>query len=472
MTDSEVRVRFAPSPTGFLHLGNARTAVFNWLYARHTGGKLILRVEDTDRQRSTQEAESVIFEALKWLGLEWDEGPFRQSERNEIYKSHVQKLLDEGRAYHCWCTPEELEERRRAALKEKRTVIYDGRCRERSKPREGVDPVVRFKAEKEGVTVLNDLNQGEIVVNNSEIDDLIIMRADGTFTYNLTVVVDDHDMGITHVIRGADHVTNTPRQIQMYRAFGFDVPEFAHHGLVMGPDRSKLSKRHGAVSVTQYRDQGFLPEALMNALARLGWSHGDQEIFSVEELVNLFDIKDVSPSHSIFDFDKLTNLFGQEHIMRASRDRLIDLVLPELEKLGINVDAGDENISLAVEAGRKRASTMVEMASVLAPMFRETVEFDEKAVKKNFKPKFIENIEALILKLEALEDWSPEPLMDAFRKTAEEKGVGLGKVAQPARVAMTGSSASPGIDVVAAVIGRQRTLDRLRSALEMMKQKA
>jgi len=470
MTEPTVRVRFAPSPTGFLHLGNARTAVFNWLYARHTGGVFVLRVEDTDRERSTLEAERVIFEAMEWLGLTWDEGPFHQSERNDLYRSHAERLLAEGKAYHCWCTPEEIEERRQAALAAKQAFIgYDGRCRDRKDPRPGVNPVIRFRSPDEGRTTWVDLNQGEISVENVETDDLVILRADGTPTYNFTVVVDDAAMGITHVIRGADHITNTPRQIQLYRAFGFKVPFFAHHGLVLGPDRSKLSKRHGAVSVTQYREMGFLPGAMINALARLGWSHGDQEIFTREELVNLFDIKDVSSAGAIFDFEKLKSLFNHEHIKRSDLAVIGPLLREHFARIGIELPADDPRLPWAIEAGRERGKTMADMAELLKPLFADQVQLNEKDAAKNLKPEIRGNLEALAGKLEALPDWSPAALMEVYKKTAEDLGVGLGKVAQPARVALTGSSASPPIDLVTAIIGRERSLRRIRNAMERIR---
>ncbi len=468
MTQPPIIVRFAPSPTGFLHLGNARTAIFNWLYARHMKGTFLLRVEDTDVERSTKEAENIIFKSLKWLGLTWDEGPFYQSDRLDIYKSHVESLLDEGKAYYCYCTPDELEDRRQTALREKRTILYDGRCRDRKDARPNVSPTVRFRSKDEGATEFHDMNQKHISVRNSDIDDLIIMRADGTCTYNLTVVVDDHLMGITHVIRGADHLTNTPRQIQLYKAFGFPVPEFAHHGLILGEDKSKLSKRHGAVSVTQYRDMGFLPDALINALARIGWSHGDQEIFSIDELISLFDIHDVSPSPAVFDFDKLKNLFGQEHIKRTDSRRLMPLLHKELKKCDIHIEPDDPRLPLCVDAGRQRAKTMKDMAELLVPLFKDSIIMEEKAAKKHLKPTFRPYLEALYENLNALEAWEAEAIMDAFNRTAAALDVKLGKIAQPARVAVTGSSASPGIDMVFMILGKGKTLARLKDAISSM----
>jgi glutamyl-tRNA synthetase len=461
MTSGTVRVRFAPSPTGYMHLGNARTAVVNWLYARRLGGKLVLRIEDTDVERSTKEAVQVIYDAMRWLGLDWDEGPFPQSERFELYRTRAEELVATGKAYRCTCTPAELDERRKVALAEKRNPKYDGRCRARHVPKD-VSHVIRFRMPDSGETRIHDLTQGDVVTANEELDDLVLLRADGTPVYNFTVVVDDHDMAITHVIRGADHLSNTFRQVQLYRAFGWDEPTFAHLSLILGPDRTKLSKRHGGVSVLQYRDEGYLPEALFNALVRLGWSHGDEEIFTVAELVKLFDLADVGNAPAIFDFEKLRNKYNAEHIKRADRGRLGTLLAGTLERLGIaKLAADDPRLGVLVDGLRERSRTLVEMAEAAKPMLAEEVVWDEAAVKKHLKPEVADVLRALREKLAALPELERSAVMKTVEELAAARGLGLGKVAQPARVALTGSGVSPPIDVVVAVLGRDRVLARL-----------
>lgn len=463
---SEIRVRFAPSPTGFMHLGNARTAVVNWLFARHHGGKFLLRIEDTDRERSTKEAIAVILDSLRWLGLDWDEGPFYQSDRFDLYRRRADELLEKGRAYRCWCTPEELDERRRQALAEKRHPKYDGRCRTRVEPRAGVDPVIRFRAPDEGVTTVRDLIQGEVTTPNEELDDLILLRADRTPTYNFTVVVDDRDMTVTHVIRGADHLSNTFRQVQIYRAFDWPAPAFAHLPLILGPDRSKLSKRHGAVSVTQYRDEGYLPEAMVNALVRLGWSHGDREVFRVDELVRLFDLPDLGSAPSIFDFEKLRNKYNLEHMKIADLGRLCGLLVEYLPGEGIEgVARDDPRLAPLVEGTRERARTLVEMARIAAPLLGDAYEIDPAAAAKHLRPSAAPGLREVAGRLAALGEFDRPAVMQVFHDAAEALGVGLGKVAQPARVALTGTAVSPPIDVVVVVLGRDRALARLHAGL-------
>ncbi|MFC1889354.1 glutamate--tRNA ligase [Thermodesulfobacteriota bacterium] len=462
-----IKVRFAPSPTGFLHLGNARTAIINWLFARHHRGTFVLRVEDTDRQRSTDEALNVILDALKWLGLDWGEGPYYQSERIDLYRKHVHRLLDAGRAFKCYCTPEEVADMREKALKEGKNPIYDGRCRDRTEPRPGIEPVVRFKSPSTGETVLDDLIQGRIVVQNSETDDLVLLRPDGSPTYNLSVVVDDHLMGITHVIRGADHITNTPRQIQLYQALEFGLPRFAHHGLILGPDRSKLSKRHGAVSVLHYRESGYLPEALVNALVRVGWSHGDQELFTADELVELFDLDKVSSSPAIFDFNKLDNLFNTHHMQAADTGRLTELLVKHLALRGVEIAKDDSRIPLLLENVVQRSKTIVEMAEKSEPLVAESVDYDEKAVSKHLTAETVGIIEEVRSELAGMQELDPEVIMNALKKLAEKRGLKLGKVAQPVRVALTGGTASPSIDAVIMILGRERTLERLETAVKM-----
>jgi glutamyl-tRNA synthetase len=447
-----------------MHLGNARTAVFNWLYARHHGGVFVLRIEDTDRERSNEAAVQVILDALRWLGLDWDEGPIFQSGRFDRYREHADRLVADGKAYRCWCTPEELEERRKAALAEKGAVKYDGRCRARTDPRPGIEPVIRFRMPDGGETRLDDAIQGEVVTPNEELDDLVILRADGSPTYNFSVVVDDHEMAITHVIRGADHLSNTFRQLHLYRGLGWEPPRFAHQSLILGPDRAKLSKRHGAVSVLQYRDEGYLPEAMVNALVRLGWSHGDQELFSTEELVRVFDLDAAGPAHSIFDFEKLRNLFNAEHIRRCPADRLARLLGETLERLGIvRLDPSDRRLPLLAAALRERSHTMVEMAGLARPMLGETVTFDEKAVKKHLRPETAPVLESLAGRIETLDPFEAPGILAAFAAEAEARGLAMGKVAQPARVALVGSAASPPIEVVVEILGPDVAVARLRA---------
>ena len=462
-----VKVRFAPSPTGFMHLGNVRTAIINSLYARHHQGTFVLRIEDTDPERSTEEAINVIFDALKWLGLDWDEGPYYQSKRTDLYREHVQQLLDAGHAFKCYCTKEEVSDMREKALKEGKNPIYDGRCRDRTDPKPGIEPVVRFKSPSTGETVLDDLVQGKIVVQNSETDDLVLLRPDGSPTYNLSVVVDDHLMGITHVIRGADHITNTPRQIQLYQALEFELPRFAHHGLILGPDRSKLSKRHGAVSVLHYRESGYLPEALVNALIRVGWSHGDQELFTTDELVELFDLDKVSSAPAIFDFNKLDNLFNTHHMQAADTGRLTELLVEHLALRGVEIAKDDSRIPLLLENVVKRSKTIVEMAEKSEPLVAESIEYDEKAVSKHLTAETAGIIEEVRSEVAGMQELDPEVIMDALKKLAEKQGVKLGKVAQPVRVALTGGTASPSIDAVIMILGRKRTLERLETAAKL-----
>src|SRR3989338_4953343 len=379
--NQNVRVRFAPSPTGFLHIGGVRTALFNWLFARHNNGVFILRIEDTDQSRSTDESIKAIIEGMHWIGLDWDEGPYRQTERMDIYKSHVEKLLNEGNAYHCYCTPEELEERRKIALSEKRIPKYDGRCRELKVPVQGRRPAVRFKAPHEGETVVDDIVKGRVVYENAQLDDLIIMRSDGWPTYNLCVVVDDATMGITHVIRGDDHLNNTPRQIQLYQAFGYPLPIFAHVPMILGADKKRLSKRHGATSVMAYKDMGYLPEALVNYLVRLGWSYKDQEIFTHQELIEAFSLENCSGSAGVFNPEKLLWLNGV-YIRQEKPETLAELVLPFLKNKGIE-NISHEILLEGIKISQEKVKTIVEFVEMVDFFFRE-VEPDEKLKEKFF----------------------------------------------------------------------------------------
>jgi glutamyl-tRNA synthetase len=456
--------RFAPSPTGLLHIGGVRTALFSWLYARRHGGRFILRIEDTDRERSSDEAVQVILDGMQWLGLSHDEGPYYQTRRFDRYVQVLQQLLAEGKAYHCYCSKDELEAMRNAQLARKEKPRYDGRCRQRTAPVPGVQPVVRFKNPLDGQVVVEDLVHGPVVFQNAELDDLIIARSDGTPTYNFCVVVDDSDMHITHVIRGDDHLNNTPRQINMLRAIGFTPPAYAHVAMILGPDGAKLSKRHGAVSVLHYREEGYLPEALLNYLVRLGWSHGDQEIFSLAELEQLFDITDVNKAASAFNPEKL-QWVNQQHMMRAPLPYLAGVLREQLQRLGI--ESEDQALLEGVVAGqRERAKTMKEMALNSRYFFVAAVDIDDKAGRKHLAGEGTAMLGRLRAGLAALTDWSAPNVHEVLTATAAETGLGLGKVAQPLRVALTGTAVSPPIDATAALIGRERVLARLDRALQ------
>ena len=462
-----VRTRFAPSPTGMLHIGGVRTALFCWLYARRLGGRFILRIEDTDRERSTPEAVQAILDGMKWLGLDHDEGPFYQTERMDRYKEVIGQFLGEGKAYHCYCSKAELDEMRAGQMARKDKPRYDGRCRNRTEPVPGVSPVVRFRNPDEGQVVVNDVVHGPITFDSAELDDLIIARSDGTPTYNFCVMVDDHDMRITHVIRGDDHINNTPRQINMLRALGAEPPVYAHVPMILGPDGAKLSKRHGAVSVLQYRDDGFLPEGLLNYLGRLGWSHGDQEIFSIEEMTRLFDIADVNKSASALNVDKMlwTN---QQHMLRSTPGHLATYLKPQLEALGLNAD-DMEKVAAVAKAQQERAKTLKEMAENSRFFFSDVTSYDEKAAAKNLTAETAPILAAASDKLAGLAEWRAPAIHLAIMAVAAEKGVGLGKVAQPIRVAVSGSTVSPPIDVTLEILGRETTLARLQRAGESIR---
>ncbi|MGC8938329.1 MAG: glutamate--tRNA ligase, partial [Thermodesulfovibrio sp.] len=441
-----VRVRFAPSPTGHLHIGGARTALFNWLFARHYSGKFILRIEDTDRSRSTEEYIESIIEAMKWLGLNWDEGPFRQTDRMEIYKKYAYKLLNEGKAYCCYCTPEELEERRQKAMKEGKPPRYDRRCREIT---EKLDKpfAIRFKMPLEGETVVNDLVKGAVTFKNSELEDLVILRSDGTPTYNFCVVVDDFEMKITHVIRGEDHLNNTPKQIHIYHALGMNPPEFAHIPMILGKDRSRLSKRHGATSVLAYRDEGYLSDAVVNYLARLGWSHGDQEIFTREELIKYFNLQQVGKANAVFDPEKLLWL-NSEYIKLTPKEKLFELVKPFLIKEGYlreNETVDLQWVCKAIKSLKERCRTLRELAHAMRYYFLEYVEIDPKAKEKYITTETIAILKELTEKLAQLEDFTQDKIEKIFMDMVNEKGLKLAEVAQPVRVAITGNTVSPGI---------------------------
>ncbi|NOZ68997.1 MAG: glutamate--tRNA ligase [Deferribacteres bacterium] len=464
----KVRVRFAPSPTGFLHIGGARTALFNWLYARHNNGVFILRIEDTDRSRSTDEYIDAIIQGMKWLGLDWDEGPFRQTARFDLYRSYADRLLKEGRAYYCYCSPAELEARRKEAMAAGRALKYDGRCRDLKEPVPGVSPVVRFRMPQEGQTVVDDLIRGRVTFANDQLDDLIILRSDGTPTYNLTVVADDIDMGITHVIRGDDHLNNTPKQIQLYNAFGYPVPKFAHLPMILGPDRARLSKRHGATSVMAYYEMGYLPDALVNYLVRLGWSYGDQEIFTREELIRYFSFENVGRAAAVFNPEKLLWLNSQ-YIINSSSERLAELVIPFLVKENIVPEGWNPDkqwLARAVDTLKERSKTLVELARSLRYYIAAEVEYDEKARAKFLNKESLGLLTEVRDGLASLAVFSEAEIEKLFRSIIEKHGIKLGRLAQPVRVALTGGTQSPGIFEVIGVLGREKTLQRLQKAIK------
>ena len=463
-----VVTRFAPSPTGFLHIGGARTALFNWLYARHTGGKFLLRIEDTDRARSTPEAIEAILDGLKWLGLEWDGDVVYQFSRRDRHAEVAHVLLEKGLAYRCYCTPEELTAMREKAKAEKRSVRYDGTWRDRdpSEAPPGVDPVIRFKAPQDGATVIRDVVQGEVTVANTELDDLVMLRADRTPTYMLSVVVDDHDMGVTHAIRGDDHLTNAFRQTQIFEAMGWTPPTYAHIPLIHGADGAKLSKRHGALGVEAYRDMGYLPEAILNYLCRLGWSHGDDEFFTMDQAIEWFDIADINKGAARFDYDKLTSL-NAKYIDLCDDERLLSLAMPGIaEKLGGPVpDPVVARLRAGLGSLKTRAETiphLVEMSMVYAAP--RPLAYDEKA-DKLLDQDARDRLAKVLPALSAVGDWTEQALDAAVRDFAETNGLKLGNVAQPLRAALTGTNVSPGIFEVAAILGRDEALGRIEDAI-------
>ncbi len=461
-----LRVRFAPSPTGYLHIGGVRTALFNWLFARHNKGTFILRIEDTDQTRSTDESIQAILDGMEWCGMDYDEGPYRQTERMELYREHVDKLLASGRAYKCYCSPEELEERRKAALAAGRPPKYDGRCRDLATPPEGRTPVIRFRANEQGKTVVKDLIKGEISFDNAVMDDLIIMRSDGYPTYNFVVVVDDATMGITHVLRGDDHLNNTPRQIQLYEALGYKTPEFGHLSMILGSDKARLSKRHGATSIMQYKEMGYLPEAMVNYLVRLGWSFGDQEVFSVDEMVEKFSLDSISSSAAVFNPEKL-NWLNHHYINSLAPEHIAGLFKEMLETAGLlsgPVDMGW--LTKIVLAQRERSSTLVEMVELSRYFFKDSVEFDPKAKDKFLNADIKPVLGRLIELLEGVDDFTHDPLKTVFEKVMEETGLKMGKVAQPVRVALTGGTVSPGIFETMEIFGREKTLARIKAVVK------
>jgi len=459
-----VRTRFAPSPTGYLHIGGVRTALFNWLYARHCGGTFILRIEDTDKERSTNESVQAILEGMAWMGLDYDEGPIYQTDRLERYKEVIDQLLDAGQAYRCYCTREELdkvrEEQRAQGIKPR----YNRHCRDQHNPeRPDVESVIRFKNPLEGSVQFDDAIRGQIVISNEELDDLVITRANGTPTYNFAVVVDDIDMGITHVIRGDDHVNNTPRQINIFKVLGAALPIFVHVPMIVGGDGQRLSKRHGAVSVLQYRDEGFLPEAMQNYLVRLGWSSGDQEIFSLDEMISSFDVQDVNRAASAFDVDKLKWL-NQHYIKASDSAQLVSLLSDRLKDRGIDVSSGPP-VDDVVSALRERAQTLDEMADKSEYFFSEFEDYDVNAAQKHLRPVARDMLADVRSRLSVVEPWSAELIHAQVMATVEDYDAKLGKLAQPLRVAVSGTAATPPIDETLLLVGKARTLDRINRAL-------
>ena len=460
--------RFAPSPTGFLHIGGARTALFNWLFARHHGGKFRLRIEDTDRARSTPEAMAAILDGLKWLELDWDGEVVYQSTRAARHAEIAHRLLAAGKAYHCYATPQELDEMRAKAKAEGRSMRYDGRWRDRD-PKEappGVKPVIRLKARQTGETVIKDVVQGDVVIGNDQLDDMVLLRADGTPVYMLSVVVDDYDMDVTHIIRGDDHLNNAARQMQLIEALGWPVPTYAHIPLIHGPDGAKLSKRHGALGVDAYRDMGYLPEAMRNYLLRLGWSHGDDEIISTEQAIQWFDLDAVGRSAARFDFAKLGNLNGH-YIRESSDERLTALTVPRIEtSLGITVDApGQERLRYGMAGLKPRAKTLVELAEAATFYVRPRPLLLSEAARKLLGSDARDRLSKVSPLLAGIGDWTPVALETAVRDAATAHGVKLGDLAQPLRAALTGHTASPPIFEVMSVLGREETLARIADAV-------
>jgi len=463
-----IKTRFAPSPTGYLHVGGVRTALFSWLYARKHGGKFVLRIEDTDLERSTQESVNAILEGMTWLGLEYDEGPFYQTHRFDRYKEIIQQLLEQGDAYYCYCSKEELDALREQQKVNKEKPRYNGKCREASH-QDATEAVIRFKNPTEGEVVINDLVKGQIVVANKELDDLIIARADGTPTYNLTVLVDDMDMEVNYVIRGDDHVNNTPRQINILKALGVELPHYAHIPMILGDDGARLSKRHGAVGVMQYRDEGYLPEALLNYLVRLGWSSGDKEIFSLDEMIELFELTAVNVSASTFNTEKLLWL-NHQYMMNSDPAHVAHHLSWHMGELDIDPTQGPDLVDV-VKAQRERCKTLVEMAAASRYFYQEFEVYDEKAAKKNFKQGSDDVLQRLMNEFSKLEVWDGEKLHQIVLETAEAMELKLGKVAQPLRVAISGAGVSPAIDVTLSLLGRKKTLARMSRAVEYIKEK-
>lgn len=459
----KVRTRFAPSPTGYLHVGGARTALYSWLYAKHNHGEFVLRIEDTDLERSTPEATAAILEGMEWLNLAWDHGPYYQTKRFDRYNQVIDQMIEQGLAYRCYCSKERLEALRAEQEANKEKPRYDRHCLHNPPADPNAPHVVRFKNPTEGSVVFDDAVRGRIEISNSELDDLIIRRTDGSPTYNFCVVVDDWDMGITHVVRGEDHINNTPRQINILQALGAPIPVYAHVSMINGDDGQKLSKRHGAVGVMQYRDDGYLPEALVNYLVRLGWGHGDQEIFSREEMIELFNLEAVSKSASAFNTEKLQWL-NQHYIRSLDPNYVAGYLAWHMQNQGIDTSNGPALAEIVGVLG-ERCKTLKEMAAASRYFFEEFDSYDEKAAAKNFKAEAIAPLAKLCEKLTACNDWTVENIHEAMNQTAAELEIGMGKVGMPFRLAVTGSGQSPSMDITAKLVGKERTLARLAKAI-------
>ncbi len=461
-----VRTRFAPSPTGYLHIGGARTALFNWLFARNRGGKFILRIEDTDVERSTQESVKAILDGMKWLNLDWDEGPFFQSQRMDRYSYFAEKLLNEGKAYYCYCTPEELQERRERALKEGKKPTYDRRCRDLKEPIVDRKPVIRFKAPLDGETIVDDIVKGRVIFKNEELDDLIIIRSDGFPTYNFAVVIDDVDMNITHVIRGDDHLNNTPRQIQIYKALDFPIPIFAHVPMILGSDKTRLSKRHGATSVMAYKEMGYISDALVNYLVRLGWSYGDQEIFSREEMIKKFSLENIGKSPAVFNPEKLLWL-NAHYIKEMEPSKLAELAREFFIEKGYSLpeETKFEKILCSL---RQRGRTLVEIADMADFYFTSEFNYDEQGIKKIFNEQTKKSLKEIREKLSKVNELLEPDFEIIVRKTAEELKLKVSEVAQSLRLAITGKTVSPGLFEIIEVIGINETIRRIDRAINYM----
>ncbi len=458
----QIITRFPPSPSGYLHIGGARTALFNWLYARANKGKFVLRIEDTDKARSTKESVSAILESLEWLGIDWDEGPYFQSERKDIHKKHIEQLVKQGHAYYCTCTPEEVNVMREQAKALGKKPMYNGKCRDKGLTKKE-NSVVRLKTPFTGVTIVDDVVKGSTAFQNSEIDDFIIQRGDDSAMYNLAVVVDDITMGINNIIRGDDHLINTPKQILIYNALSVDLPVFGHVPMVLGADKSRLSKRHGAMSVGEYKNMGYLADAMINYLVRLGWSHGDQEFFTRNDLIEKFSLKSLGKSPSMFDIDKLSYL-NSKHIQETSPAILADQLIPMLRKNNINAE-NDQFTQDAITTLQPRSKTLVEMTQSIAFYYMDNVEFDEKIKAKNLKPENIDSMKRSLENIEKIKDFTQENLEAAFQKVMDDTQLKFGKIAQPIRVALTGTNVSPGIFEMILALGKEKAITRIQKAI-------
>jgi len=463
-----VKTRFAPSPTGYLHVGGARTALYSWLHAKANGGQFVLRIEDTDLERSTPEAVEAILDGMNWLELDWDEGPFYQTKRFDRYKEVIAELVEQSKAYPCFCSKQRLDAMREEQMANKEKPRYDGRCRDLDKDEIDLskDHVIRFKNPQQGAVTFTDVVKGEITISNTELDDLIIARTDGSPTYNFTVVIDDMDMGITQVIRGDDHINNTPRQINIFKALDAKVPEYGHVPMILGDDGKKLSKRHGAVSVMQYRDDGYLPQAVLNYLVRLGWSHGDQEVFSIKEMIELFDVNNINKAPSAFNTQKL-NWLNQQYIKTLPINDILPHLTWHLDKAGIDLANGPD-ISRLIPEFAERTQTLKDLAETVKPYYCDFESFDEKAAKKHLRGVAESPLKLVKEKLSSLADWQPQAIQQVINETAEELEIGMGKVGMPLRVAATGAGMSPSLDITLDWIGRERTMQRIDMALNFI----